>query len=255
MRLALVTMLTVGCASLPKGRLEALRARPAYTTFDPTGVWIANGGFLGNRVRNERLTVSHDGVAYKIERELDQGGVFARVQGMGLVEGDRLFVAYGPLAFPMSLEVYELGAQPLEGFWVNGHLRTGVVEMQPEGAMAGRLASQYRLVGGNDDLFYKQKVRVRDFGPAQWMKWWNGGVTVVGVAQIAGDRLVCAGMEIQARDPLYGVTNEASGYFEVAVYHFDNGMLVGAGAFGNSELAADGRRAPLLTEERWVRGQ
>ena len=71
-RLILAILVVTGCgSSLPAGRLEALRARPPYKSFDPTGSWVANGSYRGVQVQNQKVTVQRDGICFRVLREFN----------------------------------------------------------------------------------------------------------------------------------------------------------------------------------------
>jgi hypothetical protein len=263
--LVALTVAATACISLPAGRLEALNARKPFTVFDPSGVWIANGTFVGWEVANQRVTVQRDGVAYQVAREVLHDGVYDRITGVGFVDGDRLFVGYGPTGFTCSFELYDVpsaAAQFVDGIYTNGYLNSGVVRLtavdEPHFAQ-NRLSRNYTAVGGNEGVKWKQKLLLNaPVGApdvAYWAKWWGGGEIYLGVALVDGDKLGAFGLRTQLKDFTYGVVEQATGFTEVAVYKFHDGVLDGTVAIGNTRAASMNQTAPRIAAERWVRGQ
>jgi len=266
MKKALLVVLALsGCASLPPGKLEALRARRPYQSFDPTGTWIANGSYRGVQVQNQRVTVQRDGICFRVLREhLRPDGIFERTDGIGVIDGDRLIVGYGPPGFGYFVNLWEPGAGGiLDGLYANRHMVSGITQATPKSGAAplgdGRVFSEYSEVGGNERSHFKHKLQFLGGPGAFWTYQDNGNNKDVGIAMLNDKSIVGIGLNIfhQRGNVWTGIhsISTASGYFGVAVYRMNNGVLEGQSIWGHSDMAKQASPpAPVSGAEQWTKG-
>jgi hypothetical protein len=266
MKKALLLVLALaGCASLPPGKLEALRARPP-SPFDPTGTWMATGTYRGMAVQNQRVIVRrHNKDVFKITREhLRPDGIFERTDGTGFLDGDKLYVGYGPPGFNFALELFDAppGGSTLDGFYASRGLASGVLQATPDSSRAvseNRLVDRYKLIGGNEKHHFKMNMKLVGGPGAFWMTWEGEGSKEVGVGMIADRALATIKLEIlhvhvNAWTGGWS-TRTAQGFFGVAVYRMNNGVIEGQSLWGHSDMAGgESPPPPLPGQEQWTRG-
>lgn len=269
MRRFSVVLAFLGCgcaASLP----PAVKNRPAFTQFNPSGTWVVPGQALHVKDQTLPVTLSLEAGHQTFDVALAPGDArSAYVKGHALVDGDWVYTMTSDNLGHTTLHVYDVGTDQMDALVAYKHLAYQHA-VRKDKAPGDPVAGNWKVKGINaDGSNYESELIVTKLGDHYSLTSIDGsGSKHEGVAFLSGNKLVgctvtslsvttsrtlvAAGAGLAVNENTRSTGNSA--HFVIGAYHNEAGVLRGTSLYGSNEPGDMNREQDKLLALEWTHG-